>query len=654
MASCMRRFSLVIVVACLTIAARSTHRGAPGVPEVRPNSNTERAGVLRNGVLSVTLDARTALYHINGPSRAPMTIEAFTEPGKGPVMPGPLVRAPVGTEIQLTVHNSLARRITFFVPQLVRGGPDRIDAVDSVVVEPGATGVLTTRATTPGNYAYAATLPAAHPRGWTGLLAGALIVDAAKSAEPEHDHVFVIMATWDSLMAACGDTAARPGNECSVGRVVRTINGRSWPSTERITATVGDSLHWRVINAGGDIHPMHLHGFYYRVDEYNGWVDDVESGRPLPGQLVATQALPKFAGMAMSWSPDRPGNWLFHCHFSVHLQADSMSAMPDDPHLRDMVGLVIGINVKPRQGVEVAGEPRNARHLRLVAMEDSTDSVGHSRVILPSMHFILEERDRRVDAGSDFSPQLDLVRGEPVAITIVNHMTEPTSIHWHGIEVQDSYMDGVAGFSGTGNRRAPAIAPGDSFTARFTPPRAGTFMYHAHVDDDREQSAGLIGAVIVRDPGTPPSPDDHVFFIKSSRLGGLGDTPPEINGQMKPDTVVLRAGKPARLRFINLSAHHNTLSAGIRLEALDGAAGATGPAAKALAWIPLAKDGADLPAGGRVERPARQVISIGETYDFAYTPQRPGTLRLVVTSAPGPLERSRPEHPLIVVPIRVE
>jgi FtsP/CotA-like multicopper oxidase with cupredoxin domain len=326
--------------------------------------------------------------------------------------------------------------------------------------------------------------------------------------------------------------------------------------------------------------------------------------------------------------------------------------MPDDPHLRDMVGLVIGINVKPRAGVQIAGEPRNARPLRLVAMEDSTDSVGHSRVALPSMHFLLEDGVRRIDAGSDFSPQIDLVRGEPVAITIVNHMTEPTTIHWHGIEVQDSYMDGVAGFSGAGNHRAPAIAPGDSFVARFTPPRSGTFMYHAHVDDDREQSAGLIGAVIVRDPGTSVSPDDHVFFIKSSRLGRVSDTPAEINGQLKPDTVVLRAGKTARLRFINLSAHHNTLRAMVRLETL-GSRSPGGAAATVQQWSPVAKDGADLPASGRVERAARQVVSVGETYDFAYTPQRPGTLRLIITSAPGPLQHGF-GRPLIVVPIRVE
>ena len=68
------------------------------------------------------------------------------------------------------------------------------------------------------------------------------------------------------------------------------------------------------------------------------------------------------------------------------------------------------------------------------------------------MRFVLEEHGRRTDTGRDFSPEIDLTRGEPVSITIVNHLAEPTSVHWHGIEVEDSYVDGVPGFSGAGTR----------------------------------------------------------------------------------------------------------------------------------------------------------------------------------------------------------
>jgi len=642
-----RPFPTIGALGAVLAIAGTASRRSPAI--VSPNPNTTPVGVFRKGVLTVELEARTSLYRIGGPARPPMTTEAFAELGKDPIMPGPLVRAAVGTEIRLSVRNSLSLPLTLFVPEIVRGGPDRIAAVDSVVIAPGETGMLTTRATTPGNYVYRATVPthSAQARRSAGLLAGALIVDSARATA--HDRVFVIMETWDSLHLACGDTAVHPLAGCDVGRSVFTINGRSWPNTERVTATVGDSVRWRVINASNDIHPMHLHGFYFRVDEYAGPFADIR-GRPMPGQMVVTQPLPPWSGMSMSWSPDRPGNWLFHCHFALHTMPDSVSAEPDDPHMRAMSGLVVGVSVAPRPGVRVAGEPTATRHLRLIAVEDSTEDEGrHGAMYSPPMRFLLDDGSRRVDAGPDFSPELDLVRGEPVAITIINHLDEPTSVHWHGVEVEDSYVDGVPNFSGAGKHLAPAIAPGDSFVARFTPPRSGTFMYHAHVDDMREQSAGLVGALIVREPRATVSPDEHVFLLKSSRMDKAGSTPVEINGRLHPDTIVLRAGHAARFRLINLVAHHNAAAATFELGVPPGRS-ANSAKLELVRWQPVAKDGADLPSGARAAVPAREVVTIGETFDFEYTPERPGPLVLQIsaTNATGPGPR------LVAVPIRVK
>jgi hypothetical protein len=74
-------------------------------------------------------------------------------------------------------------------------------------------------------------------------------------------------------------------------------------------------------------------------------------------------------------------------------------------------------------------------------------------------------------------PALVLTRGEPIAIRVANRLSEPTSVHWHGIELQ-SYYDGVAGWTGHQKQVTPMIQPGKSFTVYFNPPRAGTFIYH--------------------------------------------------------------------------------------------------------------------------------------------------------------------------------
>jgi manganese oxidase len=392
------------------------------------------------------------------------------------------------------------------------------------------------------------------------------------------------------------------------------------------------------------VHPMHLHGFFYRVDQLAGPLATMQS-RPVPGQLVVTQLLEPLSSMSMTWSPDRAGNWLFHCHFALHNMPYSLLAAPDDPDMRDMVGLVIGTVVSPRPGVAAARAPSASRHLRLVA-ESGPLGAPTRGPNLPSMHFVLEEHGQRVDTRTDWSPEIDLRRGEPVAITIVNHLDQPTTVHWHGMEVEDSYMDGAAGFSGAGNHLTPAIAPGDSFVARFTPPRSGTYMYHAHTDEYREELAGLEGALIVRDSVVHPAPEDHVLFFK----GYSGDLahPLEIDGQANPDTLVLHAGQTARLRLINLSTSTNTAAPEFWLTARPDSLAALARDTMLVRWLPVAKDAFDLPASARSARAAQQIVSVGESYDVEYTPQRRGTLRLEVRAAAG-------QHPLFIrVPIRVE
>jgi hypothetical protein len=65
-------------------------------------------------------------------------------------------------------------------------------------------------------------------------------------------------------------------------------------------------------------------------------------------------------------------------------------------------------------------------------------------------------------------------------------------------------------------------------------------------------------------------------------------------------------------------------------------------------WQPVAKDGFDLPASARSPRPAQQVVSVGETFDFEYTPMDAGLLRLEVRGRSG-------QHALVSrIPVRVD
>jgi|SRR5579872_3521056 len=639
----------------------TTVMGTPpprALPTARPNANRDRAGRLEHGVLTVALEANETQWTAVGSNQLPLQIAAFSETGKAPLLPGPLIRAPQGTELRVSLRNSLPVPLTFLLPAAIHGGTDP-EAMDSLVVGPGAVRQITTSASVPGNYIYRAIAPdqASQLAEMTGALAGAIVIDTAGADARMHDRVLVIMALPDTQWVDEINSLGRKPTAADLaevrrgigGRFTYTINGLTWPNTERIQATAGDTLHWRVINASEQLHAMHLHGFYFRVDELTGGLS-AHMPRAVPGQLVVTQLLAPLSSMSMTWSPDRPGNWFFHCHIAFHLTSDPFLDPPNDRQdfetagMQDMSGMALGVVVADRPGGHAAAARAPRRRLRLIAEAGQVLAANGGRDTLPTMHFVLEEQGRRLEGTSQMSPELDLTRNEPVSITIVNHLAEPTSVHWHGIEVEDSYVDGVPGFSGAGNHLAPSIAPGDSFTVQFTPPRSGTFMYHAHFDEQREQLAGLEGALVVRDSGTAPSADDHSFFLK----GLINDPgfPDEINGQANPDTVVLHVGRPARVRLINLSTVN--VAPIFSLTARADSAFTLARDTMLAEWRPLAKDGFDLPSAAQRVRPARQIIGVGETYDFSYRPTKPGNVLLEV--------RARgPGTPLIIrVPIRVE
>ena len=625
--------------------------GAPGtppagreLPNALPNDNRVSAGALDGGVLSLSLEARLATWHPDGDSLPGLAIETFGEEGRAPSAPGPLVRVPAGTELRFRVRNALERdTLTFYVPaRIADASPGRSEgaALDSVVMTPGEARELRVRAARPGSYVYYANGRSALDRvlRMRGLLAGAIIVDSA-GAPPPRDRVFVLLDAVDSLTSY---------NTPVTRREVLAINGRSWPHTERLSYVAGDTVRWRVLNASPGVHPMHLHGFYFRVDAFDGSPASVQAASP-PGRMAVTERMGPFTSMSLSWVPERAGNWLFHCHFQSHAgphrplgpttpSAASGAHAHGDHAARGMGGLVMGVEVRPGGKTPVTAAVAR-RRLRLVAVRDSgfPDS-------LPSMRFVLEDRTtgRRAEAGPGFSPTIDLTRGEPVAITVVNRLREPLSVHWHGIELE-SYYDGVPGFAGSGQRIAPLIAPRDSFEARMTPPRSGTFIYHSHVDEERQHRAGLVGALIVRERLTNDA-SEHLFFMKSAR-GSVEPFTMEINGRVDPDTIVLRVGRPYRFRLINLAV--TSPNAVVYLTARPDSSLANLRDTMLVQWRPVAKDGADLPEQDRALRAAAQVVSIGETRDVEFVPAERGTLRLEVR--PGSLGRLT-----VRVPIRIE
>lgn len=597
MTASLARGALLLSAACLMSCATRS------LEVVVPNDNRKPAGASHGDTLTIHLVVRPATWFPSASDGSSIEVDAFAEEGELPRIPGPLIRVTEGTVIEAHVRNGLADSTISIYGLATAPSPTQ----DHFTLAPGEARLVRFVAGAPGTYMYAAGVGQGAPGHERETTSGAIVIDPVGGSPP--DRVFV-MNIWSEPI------------DSTSSREVLAINGRSFPFDERLTETLGDSIRWRWVNATAREHPMHLHGFYFRVDAAGDGAADTTYA-PEARRLVVTENMPEFTTMQVVWQPDRVGNWLFHCHIGFHVSPDVQLDPPaGHPHLsadiaQHMAGLVLAITVEPPPAWRATAA--TARHLQRLYVQEGTPRHRAAR----ALGYVLGDAGGtapKPDSVNIPGPVLVLTRGEPTDVTILNRMREPTVVHWHGLELE-SWSDGMAGWSGMGARVAPPVMPADSFTAHLLSPRAGTFMYHTHLNDIEQLTSGLYGAIVVLEPGARFDPStDHVYV-----LGWDSDDDPApllLNGDSLPAPATYRAGVAHRMRFVNIGAA-DAVHFEIRRDTT------------LVAWQALAVDGADLPPSQAIRRPARVLINVGQTADFLFTPPARGTYRLMVTSPSG-------------------
>jgi FtsP/CotA-like multicopper oxidase with cupredoxin domain len=163
-------------------------------------------------------------------------------------------------------------------------------------------------------------------------------------------------------------------------------------------------------------------------------------------------------------------------------------------------------------------------------------------------------------------PVLRAKVGEEVAVRLVNKLDQPTSIHWHGVRI-DNAMDGVAGLT------QKPVLPGASFDYRFKARDSGLYLYRPFVAPftSEQVARGLCGLLIV-DEAKPPEVDrDFALLLddwrldeqgaivkdfgKPADLGGNGRIGSLITVNAHPSPVVetFAPGSRVRLRLANVA-----------------------------------------------------------------------------------------------------
>ncbi|HVF41138.1 MAG TPA: multicopper oxidase domain-containing protein [Gemmatimonadaceae bacterium] len=620
-------------------------RPVANAPMVAINHNRVAAGTLANRTLTLALDIVEAAWRAEGPGDPVVRILALAERGKVPQVPGPLLRAEAGTTVRLTLRNRSDSAV------MMGGFRQSLSATDDTLhLAAGATREITFKLDSVGTFFYWGVLKGLQnwrQRDWLdSQLTGAFVVDPpGTTPEKRRDRVWVVTEWFHSY-------PDRPFES------VLVFNGKAWPHNDRLTLKQGDSVHWRFINAAAIEHPMHLHGFYFRVTHRGGERADT-SIAPALQPLQNMQVMQQGGTMSISWVPTTPGNWVFHCHFASHVGDHVSLHGSPDPHLahgehdaagavgvkggpakghddksggHQMRGLVIGMHVTPARGYR---EPTvaNRRTLRLLAQKRPLSLLGGQT----AYGFVLQQGDSAPprDAVQIPGPILELRRGEPVRMVVKNNMDEPTGVHWHGLEIE-SFPDGVPGFSGIGTRIMPPIAPADSFVAEFTPPRSGTFPYHSHLHELRQIGSGMYGAIIVSDAPRDTT-HDHVVVAGGGGLPVFDKAGPSfllVNGRMRPRPLRMTMGESHRIRIVSIHADNI-----LRFRLGDDSTVAS--------WKPIARDGADLPSALQAARTATVEMGPGETADFTYVPTKSGSMTLEVWMWPT---GARVALPIIVSP----
>ena len=165
--------------------------------------------------------------------------------------------------------------------------------------------------------------------------------------------------------------------------------------------------------------------------------------------------------------------------------------------------------------------------------------------------------------GTTPGPTIEANQGDRVRIVLDNHLPEPTTMHWHGLEIPNQ-MDGMPYIS------QKPIAPGGRFVYEFELHQNGTFFYHSH--GAMQEMMGMLGMFVLHPQHSYRPIVDHDFGILLQEWALLpnNSVPNTVgmefnwltfNGKAGPATmpIVVPLDSRVRIRLVNLGMDHHPI-----------------------------------------------------------------------------------------------
>ena len=328
-------------------------QASPGVAQgaaldlIAANDNRQSAGKIADGVLTVNLVAGRGEWRpevLDGPVLA---VAAFGGEGGDLMIPGPLIRAAEDTDIVVRVHNTLPDEIVvhgFLTRPSTQETPWRVPA--------GETGEIRFKTGEPGTYHYWATtsdcensVARAHGRRQPVRWRAHRRRGERHRARSRLRHDRVGRQPHPHRRVGDAGRSTRVRHQRSLVAAHRTAGRTRWRAR---------AMAHREPHASGSPHaPARL------LFRCTGRRDGIRRDRIPAADIrkVVTENMAIGGTMQMAWTPERPGNWLLHCHLIAHVTPALRFWMTEPPKASDhvshgshdpasaMAGLVMGIRV---------------------------------------------------------------------------------------------------------------------------------------------------------------------------------------------------------------------------------------------------------------------------------------------------------------------
>ena len=221
---------------------------------------------------------------------------------------GPAIEAVEGDVVRIYVTNKLPEPTTaHWHGILLPNGMDGVSGMTQQPISPGETFKYEFTLRQHGTFMY-------HPHHdemtQMGLGMMGLFIIHPRGIHDAPDRDFAIMLSEWKIVPG----TSRPDPMEMTEFNVLTMNGAVYPATEPLVVKQGERVRIRYGNLGPmDHHPIHLHGYNFKVVE--------QGGTPVPEsaqQYDDTVLVPVGSTRAIEFMADAPGDWALHCHMTHH------------------------------------------------------------------------------------------------------------------------------------------------------------------------------------------------------------------------------------------------------------------------------------------------------------------------------------------------